>query len=148
MATPETDTLPALAQPSRGRLLNVSLWIVQILLAAVYGFAGVVKLVTPIAELTARFGWVGMFGEEFARVLGACELTGALGLLLPIATGILPRLTPLAALCLVLVQVCAIAYHISQNEFNGLPLNAALLAAAALVAWGRSRRVPNAPSRT
>jgi hypothetical protein len=137
----ETDTPLNLGQPSRGRL-RVSLWVAQILLAAFYGLTGVLKLTLPMPRLAAMLRWPDMYGEAFTRFLGVCELAGALGLLLPAATRIFPRLTPLAAACLVLLQVCAISYHVSQHEFARLPLNVVLIGTAAFTLWGRWRKAP------
>ena len=54
-------------------------------------------------------------------------------------TRILPRLSVLAAMALVLLQVCAIAFHINRSEFNVLPLNLVLLLVPIFIVWGRSR---------
>jgi putative oxidoreductase len=145
MAIRETGTPLTLAPPSQGRV-GVSLWVAQVLLAAFYGLTGVLKLTLPIPRLAAMLRWPGLYGETFTRFLGVCELAGALGLLLPTATRIFPRLTPLAAAGLVLLQICAIGYHVSQGEFAKLPLNAVLIATAAFILWGRWRKAPIAPS--
>jgi len=117
--------------------LNVGLWAAQILLACLYGFVGFTKLSQPIPALAAMMVWPGEAPEWFVRGLGAAELAGAIGLILPMLTRILPRLTPLAAAGLVLLQVCAIVFHAWRGEFGILPFNAVLLAAAAFVVWGR-----------
>jgi hypothetical protein len=62
---------------------------------------------------------------------------GAIGLVLPLLTGILAWLTPLAALALVAVQILAIGFHVMRKEPQILPANLVLLALAAFVAWGR-----------
>ena len=146
MALRDTNAPLTLAPPSRGRL-GVGLWTAQVLLGAFYGLTGVIKLTLPIPKLTAMLHWPALYGEPFTRVLGVCELAGALGLLLPSVTRILPRLTPLAAAGLVLLQVCAIGYHVSQGEFAKLPLNAVLIATAAFILWGRWRKAPIPSSR-
>jgi hypothetical protein len=147
MPVRETDIPLSLARPPRGRL-GVSLWVAQVLLAAVYGLTGVMKLTLPIPQLAAMLRWPGLYGETFTRFLGVCELSGALGLLLPAATRIFPRLTPLAAACLVLLQICAVGYHVSQGEFAKLPLNAVLITTAAFILWGRWRKAPIASLRS
>jgi len=76
------------------------------------------------------------------RFIGASELAGALGLVLPAATRVKPLLTPLAALGLVTVMLLAIAFHLSRGEVSALPLNLAFAALSAFVAWGRLKRVP------
>jgi hypothetical protein len=82
--------------------------------------------------------WPAVVAPGFVRFVGTAELAGALGLILPFAFRIQPRLTPLAAGGLVLLQLCAMVFHISRGEFQVLPLNVVLLTVAALVLWGRS----------
>jgi Na+-translocating ferredoxin:NAD+ oxidoreductase RnfA subunit len=137
----ETDTASNISKPSRS-FLRVSLWIAQVVLAAFFGLTGVLKLTLPIPQLAAMLRWPAMYGEAFTRFLGVCELAGALGLLLPAATRIFPRLTLLAAACLVLLQICAVTYHVSQHEFVRLPLNIVLIATAAFILWGRWSKAP------
>lgn len=119
--------------------LNISLWVVQILLAALYGMVGVMKLTSPIPDLAAMMGWPGDVPAAFVRFVGAAELAGALGLILPWVTNIMPRLTVLAALGLVAVQIGAMITHIMRGEFEVLPINLVLLALAAFVVWGRRK---------
>ena len=61
---------------------------------------------------------------------------------LPALTRIQPWLTPLAALGFVAIQVLAIGFHITRGEVHGLPMNVVLLALAAFVVWGRTRKAP------
>jgi uncharacterized membrane protein YphA (DoxX/SURF4 family) len=92
-----TDTYTASA-PSRGRATKVTLWVMQVLLAALFAFAAAVKLMgDPTAVST--FQAIG-FGDWFRYFTGSCELAGAIGLLVP-------RLSGLAALGLVGVMVGA-----------------------------------------
>jgi len=74
----------------------------------------------------------------FCALCGISELLGTLGLFLPILTGILPWLTPLAAVGLAVIQVLAIfSVHLPKKEYNVLPINAVLLAIAVFVVIGR-----------
>ncbi len=128
--------------------LNVALWVVQILLAALYGLAGAMKLTLPIPQLAHMMRWPGDVPEALVRFIGFSELAGALGLLLPAALRILPWLTPLAALGLVTIQVLAIPFHAMRGELPMvLPVNLTLLALAAFVAWGRFAKAPIAARR-
>src|SRR2546426_5249586 len=78
----------------RGRsTMNVALWIVQGLLAALFLFAGGAKLVLPLDQMTGPVALPGWF----LRFLGVAEVLGALGLILPGLLRIRPGLTPLAA---------------------------------------------------
>lgn len=117
--------------------LNFWLWVAQVLLAALYGFAGYMKAFRPIASLAPMMAWTAEM-PRLTRVIGVLELLGALGMLLPIPTGILPWLTALAALGLVVIQILAIGFHARRGETaRSLPLNVVLLLLAAFVVWGR-----------
>ena len=76
------------------------------------------------------------------RFIGIAELLGAVGLILPALTHIVPSLTAIAAVGLVLVMVCAIIFHISRKEYPNIGINAILLVLAAFVAYGRFVLMP------
>src|SRR3954464_6696272 len=84
--------------------MNRTLWIVQALLAALFVFAGGMKLVLPIEEMTKDMALPGMF----LRFIGVAEVLGGLGLVLPGLTGIRPWLTPLAAAGLAIIMIGAV----------------------------------------
>ena len=122
---------------------NIGLWAAQILLALFYLYAGYNKLTQPIEALAAMsMGFVLFVPEWLTRFIGLAEVLGAIGLVLPAATRIQPRLTPLAALGLTTIQVLAILLHVSRGEFSVLPLNLVLIALSLFVLWGRSRKAP------
>ena len=123
------------ANPRKG--LSVALWISQILLAVMFGMAGFMKATQPIDQLSAMLPFVAQMPEGLVRFIGASELAGAVGLILPAALRILPVLTPLAASGLVVVMVLAAGFHISRGEFSNVPVNFILGSLAAFVAWGR-----------
>lgn len=117
--------------------LDFWLWAIAGLLAALYVMIGVMKTTRPIPALAGMMKWPGDY-PRLVRFVGASELAGALGLVLPLATGILAFLTPVAAICLALVQVLAIGFHAVRGETKQtLGMNLVLLALAAFVAWGR-----------
>lgn len=125
---------------------NIGLWAAQILLAVGFGMAGVLKTLTPVADLGVMMNWVNVSPEWLVRFIGVVEFAGAAGMVLPAATRILPWLTPLAALGFVIIQVLAIGVHANLGETaTTLPLNLMLLALALLVAWGRWRQAPILP---
>ena len=125
-----------------GRALRVSLWSTQALIFLAFGSAGLVKLLTPIPQLAAMMPWTGEHSEAFVRFIGLVDLAGGIGILLPAATRILPRLTVLAALGCTLLQISAIVFHVSRGEAVFTPLNFVLLALAVFVLWGRGRKAP------
>lgn len=122
--------------------MNVILWVVQCLLAVVNLLAGVPKASLPITALSKPVGWIGAVPAALVRFIGAAELLGAIGLILPLLTGILPWLTVAAALCLAVLQVCATLFHISRGEVKSLPANAVLLSLSLFVIVGRVFIVP------
>lgn len=119
--------------------MTIALWIVAGLLAAVYVGSGSMKLFTPHEKLASNpnMGWAGDFSPGAVKAIGAAEVLGAAGVILPEATGIAPVLTPLAAIGLVLVQLGAMATHARRKEYQALPINIALALLAAFVAVGR-----------
>lgn len=125
--------------------MKIALWIVQALLAVAFGMAGFFKLATPMDQLAAAMPWVADVPSFLPRFIGAAELLGALGLILPAATRIQPKLTPLAAVGLMTVMVLAALFHVSRGELGALAPNTVLFALAAFVAWGRTKRAPIAP---
>jgi uncharacterized membrane protein len=117
--------------------MHVFLWVVQVLLAAAFGMAGVMKATQPKEKLEPRLPWVEDFSPGTVRFIGIVELLGALGLILPAATGIVAVLTPIAATGLAVVMVLAAATHVRRKEPSGVAVNAVLFTLAAIVAWGR-----------
>ena len=124
--------------PTTGRAGNVGLWTVQVLLAALFLFAGGFKLVMPAEALV---GPGVQLPTAFLRFIGACEFLGALGLILPWATGIRRELTPIAAAGLVVIMGGATTITIigGLGATAAMPFVAGIL--AAMVAWRRGRVV-------
>jgi len=125
--------------------VNIALWIAQLLLAAAFGMAGLMKSTQPIATLGQSMGWVNAVPPALVRFIGISELAGAIGVVLPALTRIKPGLTPLAAGGLLLVMLFAAAFHTSRGELSALPINMVLGALAGFVAWGRIKKAPIAP---
>jgi hypothetical protein len=121
-------------------MMNTILMALSVLLAAIYAFVGSSKLVASRDRLLAvpGMGWVEDVPTERVRLLGALEIAGAIGIIVPWATGILPLLTPLAAWGLAAVQVGGIWTHLRRGEREHLWLNVLLLVAAVVVAIGRA----------
>jgi uncharacterized membrane protein YphA (DoxX/SURF4 family) len=116
--------------------MNIALWIAQILLAVLFGMAGLLKTF-QVQKVKEQMPWAKNRSDAFVRFVGISELLGALGMILPLLTGILPWLTPLAALGLALIQVLAIATeHLPKKEYNVIPMNIVLLALSVFVVIG------------
>jgi uncharacterized membrane protein YphA (DoxX/SURF4 family) len=118
--------------------INIAIWTVQALLAALFLFAGGFKLVAPIAEMTKQMPLPGFF----LRFVGVVEFAGALGLILPSLLRIRPYLTPLAAAGLVIVMSGATGITMSGGKIApaAVPFVVGLL--AGLVVYARTRIVP------
>jgi uncharacterized membrane protein YphA (DoxX/SURF4 family) len=138
-------TTTATARPSRA--LNITLWTLQVLLAAFFVMSGLSKLVTPLAQLASQMPWVADVPALLVRFIGLAELAGALGLLLPSLVRVRPALTPLAALGLVAVMLLAAIFHLTRGEAMMPPMNVLVAALAGFVAWGRTRKAPIQPRR-
>jgi uncharacterized membrane protein len=117
--------------------VNVALWIIQIVLAAAFLIAGTTKVLTRKEKLRERMAWVDDFSQTSVRLIGTAEILGALGLILPAATGIAPILTPIAAVGLIIIMIGAAITHVRRQEPAIVPVNVVLLVLAAIVAWGR-----------
>ena len=117
--------------------MNVALWIAQGLLAAMYLMAGSMKTF-QIEKVRPTMTWTQGRSDAFIRFVGISELLGALGLILPLVTGILPWLSVLAAIGLIIIQVLAIfTEHLPKKEYNIIPMNVVLLGLAIFVVFGR-----------
>jgi uncharacterized membrane protein len=138
-----STTLPSARLATRPpRALHLSLWVVQVLLAAVFLLVGYTHAAAPIEVAVQRAPWVASLPVALVRFIGVVEIVGALGLLLPAATRIRPVLTPLAAAGLATMMALAIPFHLMRGETSAVVLNLALGSLAALVAVGRARWAP------
>ena len=119
--------------------MTYALWIVQVLLALLFLFAGGMKLVLPIEEMTKQIAMPGLF----VRFIGVAEVLGALGLILPGLLRIRPGLTPLAAAGLVIIMIGATAVSLVAGPIATalIPLVVGVL--ATFVAYGRWRLAPH-----
>ena len=116
--------------------MNTSLWIAQAILGAMMITIGIVKTFQPIEKLS-KLSWTTHSSEGFVRFVGISEILIGAGLVLPQLTGILPLLTPLAALSLCMIMVLAIAEHVKHKESHEIGKNVTIILLAAFVAVGR-----------
>ncbi len=119
--------------------MNVALWIAQGLLAALYLTVGSMKAFQPArVRENPRMTWAHGQPDNYIRFVGTTEVLGALGLILPMVTGILPWLTVLAGIGLTLVQLLAIFMeHLPKKHYEVIPLNIVFLALSIFVVIGR-----------
>jgi uncharacterized membrane protein YphA (DoxX/SURF4 family) len=88
---------------SRRSLAPYALWGAQIVLAAIFLFAGVMKFVMSAEEMTRDID----LPIAFLRFIGVCEVLGALAMILPGISGIQRKLTPIAAMGLIVIMIGA-----------------------------------------
>lgn len=141
----DTMTLSSALGRRPSRALHAALWVVQLLLAAAFLLVGYTHAFAAIEVAVARAPWVASLPVALVRFIGVAELAGALGVVLPAATGVKPSLTPLAATGLAVMMALAIPFHLVRGETKEIVVNLVLGALAGFVAWGRSRR-PAEPS--
>ncbi len=114
--------------------LNLVLWSVQVFLALFFLAAGAPKLIGRGLER-----WTGF--AELPRALvvfiGVTEVLGAAGLVLPMATGIVPWLTPLAAVGLGVIVLMATGFHLRADERVNALETGLWASIAAVIAIGR-----------
>ncbi|MGL3151244.1 DoxX family protein [Microbacterium sp. A82] len=124
--------------------MNIALWIVAGLLAAVFLASGTVKLVLPKAKLVTApaQGWAEDFSATAIKSIGVVEVLAASGLILPAVLSIAPVLVPLAAIGLAVVMVGAIFVHLRRGEVKSMTGNVVYLVLAVFLAWGRFGRHP------
>ncbi|MGI5244890.1 DoxX family protein [Dactylosporangium sp. CA-139066] len=117
--------------------MNIFLWVLQGLLGAAFILAGIMKTTQPKEKLAGTMTWVTRRSAGTVKFIGAMEILGGLGLILPWATGIATILTPLAAVGLAIIMVLAIGDHTRSKEYNVIGLNVILGAIAVVIAIGR-----------
>jgi putative oxidoreductase len=128
-----------LGEAPRGKGLHYTLWTFQVLLALLFLFAGIMKLVTPAEKLAAL---APQFSVNFLRFIGVVETLGGLGMVLPGLLKIKTVLTPLAAAGLVIVMIGAVVVSYQMKGMSGVPVPLVTGIVAAFVAYGRWRMVP------
>lgn len=122
--------------------MNITLWVLQVLLALAFLAHGVLLLAPP-AEFAAQLN--AFLPRWFQLFLGTAEVLAAIGLTLPGLTRIRPGLVPAAAVGIMIVMVCATVLHLWRREFGPAGTTVVLLLMATFVAYGRWRRLPITP---
>ena len=122
--------------------MNVTLWVLQVLLAVAFFAHGLLLLVPP-PDIAAQMN--ASLPRWFQVFLGVAEILAAVGLTLPAMTRIRPGLVSWAAGGVMIVMIAATLYHVSRREFSSAVITAVLLAMASFVAYGRWRIVPIRP---
>jgi uncharacterized membrane protein YphA (DoxX/SURF4 family) len=118
--------------------MEIVLWILQGLLAAMFLMAGMMKLVKNKEKFVAgNMAWAADFKPNTLKLIGALEVLGAVGVVLPMLLDIYPILTAWAAAGLALTMVGAFSVHMKRKETPQMMMNLLLLAMALVVAVAR-----------
>ena len=118
--------------------MNIVLWVVAGLLALAFLASGVSKVTGERSAMIKKTPYVEDFSQNAVRLIGAVEILGAIGLILPAALGVVPVLVPVAATGLALVMIGAAVVHVRRGDGVQAAIPSLVLAVlAAFVAWGR-----------
>ena len=115
--------------------VEIAYWAVAGLLAVFNAYAGGTKVSRSKAQLEPMMGWVDTVPMRVVRLIGTLEILGAIGLVLPPLTGVLPGLALVAALGFVVLQSLATGLHLSRGEGRLVPLNLTVVAVSAVTVW-------------
>ena len=137
-----TTTLDSTRSAPSSRGMNIGLWVAQGLLGFAMTMAGLMKSTQPIEALSAKMPWVHHFPDLAVRGIGVVEFLGGVGLILPSALRIMPRLTVFAALGLVLVMLGAAGTEVAIGNASHAAAPVVFMLMAAFIAWGRSSKAP------
>lgn len=138
-----TSTVPMTSE----RNWNIAIWAGQIALAGLYLMAAYMKGMMPIADLVEMgLEWTAGAPVLLVRGIALIEFIGAVGVIAPAATRIMPQLTVWAASGLLAIQALAISFHMIRGEFSVLGFNLIYVALAVFVLWGRARKSPITPA--
>jgi uncharacterized membrane protein YphA (DoxX/SURF4 family) len=118
--------------------METLLWILQALLGAVFLITGLTKLTQPRVRMAAGpMEWAADVTDNQFRAIGAVEVLGAIGLILPAALDIAPMLTPIAAVGLAATMIVAVVTHLGRGEMSRILAPLILLVMALVVAVAR-----------
>jgi uncharacterized membrane protein len=114
--------------------MNTAMWIIQGILAAMFAMTGIMKSTQSKDKLIKNLPWVDDFSLQTVRFIGISELLGGIGIIIPMVTGILPILAPIAASGLAVIMILAAIHHFPKREYKEVLFNAALFIPLAIVA--------------
>jgi hypothetical protein len=120
--------------------MNLAYWTTAALLALFYLYGGGLKMVRSREQLRPMMAWVDSTPMPAVRAIGAVEVLGAIGLVLPPLTGVAPWLALASAIGFAVLQTGAIRVHLRLGD-RKIALNLALLVGAAVVAWLATARL-------
>lgn len=117
--------------------VNIVLWIIQGILAAMFIPVGAMIVTQPKEKLAPKFPWVNDFPTGIVKLNGVSKILGGIGLIIPMLTGIATILTSLAAMGLCTIMILATAYNIRKHDMKAVVANVIIFLLAAFIAYGR-----------
>ena len=131
---------PATSSATSRKALNITLWVLQVLLACFFVMVGYSHSLAPFDQIAQQATWMNEVPRWLSLFIGYAEIVGGLGLIIPAVTRMASWLTPLAALGLATIMILAIAFHVLKGEASVVWMHALIATLAVLVAWGRWRK--------
>jgi len=118
--------------------MNTMLWSLQFITALIFMYSGINKSIFSGQKLVAK-GQTGVEGLPLPliRFIGISEIFGAVGLIVPRWTNILPVLTPIAAICFAVMMILAARIHYKRKEYKNVLTNGVIFLACLFIAYGR-----------
>jgi len=126
--------------------LNIALWVAQGLISLTLIWAGYAKLFQPIEETAKMLPWA-LDNPELLKFTGIVDLLGGIGIVLPAALRIQPKLTVFAAFGTIALMIAASIFHVSRGESSLIGMNVFFLLLAAFVVWGRTKKALILPKK-
>jgi len=126
---------------TKSKVLNIALWVAQGLISLTLIWAGYAKLFQPIEETAKMLPWA-LDNPGLLKITGVVDLLGGIGIVLPAALRIQPKLTIFAAYGTIALMIAASVFHISRGEASLIGMNIFFLMLAGFIAWGRTKKSP------
>ncbi|MFC5625666.1 DoxX family protein [Algoriphagus winogradskyi] len=124
---------------AKSKGLTIALWVAQGLISLTLIWAGFTKLFQPIEQTAEMLPWA-LDNPGLLKFTGIIDLLGGIGIVLPAALRIQPKLTVFAAYGVIVLMIAASIFHISRGEASLIGMNIFFLALAVFVAWGRTKK--------
>lgn len=138
--------MTTIAKSKKSKVVNVLLWIAQGLIALTLIWAAYAKLVQPIEETAKMLPWA-LDNPGLLTFTGIIDLLGGIGIILPAALKIKPKLSVFAAYGTIIIMIAAIIFHVSRGEASLIGMNIFFLILAVFVVWGRTKKAPILPKQ-
>jgi uncharacterized membrane protein YphA (DoxX/SURF4 family) len=132
-------------QQKKSKALHIALWVAQLVLATSFIWAGMMKLFQPVEKLSEMWLWTSQVPVALMKFTGIVDLLGGIGLILPSLLHIKPKLTPITAVAIIALMVCASIFHITRDEVSQIGANIVFAIIAAFIAWGRLKKASITP---